>query len=73
MRSFSEERHPLLTVAEVAGMLRLSTGTVNNWLSQKRLERVKVGRKTYIRRKEVESLLWGTSQAGPYKNNKELL
>lgn len=50
--------HPiLLTVSEVSELLRLSPNTLQNWLSQGRLKRVKIGRRTFISRKEVEGLL----------------
>jgi len=50
--------HPiLLTVSEASELLRLSPNTLQNWLSQGRLKRVKIGRRTFISRKEVEALL----------------
>ena len=51
------ESHPLLTTEEVAKSLRLSKSTVSNWLSQGKLKRVKVGRKTFVCRQEVNQLL----------------
>mgnify|MGYP001185415520 FL=1 len=51
------EKHPLMTVPEVADALRLSRNTINNWLSQQRLKRVKLGRRTFVSRAEVDSLL----------------
>jgi len=50
--------HPiLLTVSEASELLRLSPNTLQNWLSQERLKRVKIGRRTFISRREVEGLL----------------
>ena len=50
--------HPiLLTVSEASALLRLSPNTLQNWLSQGRLKRVKIGRRTFISRREVEELL----------------
>ena len=49
--------HPLLTTQEAADTLRLSKNTLNNWLSQGKLKRVKIGRKTFVSRKEVNQLL----------------
>jgi len=50
--------HPiLLTVSEASELLRLRPNTLQNWLSQGRLKRVKIGRRTFISRKEVEGLL----------------
>jgi excisionase family DNA binding protein len=51
------EDHPLLTILEAAKALRLSKNTLNNWLSQGKLKRVKIGRKTFVSRKEVNQLL----------------
>ena len=51
------EDHPLLTIPEAAKALRLSKNTLNNWLSQGKLKRVKIGRKTFISRQEVNQLL----------------
>ena len=54
-----ENQHELLTVVETATRLRLSVGTINNLLSQGRITRFKLGRRTFIRREEVEALLSG--------------
>ena len=51
------EEHPFMTVAEASLRLRISKNTLNNWLSQRKLNRCKIGRKTFIRRAEVEQLL----------------
>jgi|MDTB01.2.fsa_nt_gb excisionase family DNA binding protein len=58
-----DDLHPLITAGEAATMLRISKGTIHNWLSQRRLERVKVGRKTFLRRKEIESIIDGNYRA----------
>ena len=56
--------HPILfTVSEVSELLRLSPNTLQNWLSQGRLKRVKIGRRTFISRREVEELLSRALQA----------
>jgi len=52
-----DHQRELLTVVETATKLHLSVGTVNNWLSQGRLKRCKIGRKTFVRRAEVEQIL----------------
>lgn len=50
--------HPqLLTASEAAAELRLSSGTINNWFAQGKLERTKVGGKTYIKREEINRIL----------------
>ena len=49
--------HPLMTLEEVSRELRLSKNTLNNWLSQGKIKRVKIGRKTFLDRKEVAGIL----------------
>jgi excisionase family DNA binding protein len=47
----------LRSVPEAAQYLRLSVGTMRNWLSQRRLECVKMGRRTLIRQAELDRLI----------------
>ncbi|MDA0856016.1 MAG: helix-turn-helix domain-containing protein [Proteobacteria bacterium] len=54
---FEEVEHPLMTIEEAASALRLSRNTINNWLSMGKLARAKVGRKTFLRRSDIEALL----------------
>jgi len=56
MRQIDED-HPLLTISEAAQNLRLSKNTLNNWLSQGKLKRVKIGRGTFVSRQQVNQLL----------------
>ena len=49
--------HPLMTLEEASRELRLSKNTLNNWLSQGKIKRVKIGRKTFLDRKEVAEIL----------------
>ena len=53
----NQESHPLLTVAEASKILRVSPNTLNNWMSQRKIRRVKIGRKTFLDRAEIESML----------------
>ena len=53
----NQKSHPLLTLAEASEILRLSPNTLNNWLSQGKIRRVKMGRKTFLDRAEIESML----------------
>ena len=53
----NQESHPLLTVAEASKILRVSPNTLNNWMSQGKIRRVKMGRKTFLDRAEIESML----------------
>ena len=49
MRRPEPSGHPhLLSVEEAADYLRLSAGTMRNWISMRRIEHVKVGRLTRV-------------------------
>ena len=48
MRPESRSRPHLLSVEEAADYLGISTGTLRNWLSMRRVEYVKVGRLTRV-------------------------
>ena len=61
--------HPLMTVQEASERLRLTKNTLNNWLSQGRIKRVKIGRRTFIARQEVESLLNSALRGEVSKNS----
>ena len=73
MTKFSGDSHPLVTADEAAAMLRLSKGTLHNWLSQKRLTKIKIGRKTFLSRDEILGLIEGTSELGQAINRKQLI
>ena|SRR5947209_1592605 len=47
----------LLTVAEVAEILKLNQQTVRNWIDQGSLPAVRLGRRVRIRRSELERLI----------------
>ena len=49
--------HPLMTNVEAAETLRVSKSTINNWLFKGKLQRVKMGGKTFVKRTEVEGML----------------
>jgi len=54
---------PYLTVPEAATLMRCSRGRIDDLLSQRRLTRVKDGRRTLVTRAEIESYLSnGTSR-----------
>jgi len=53
----TQSNHPLMTLEEAAQTLRVSTNTLNNWMSQGKIRRVKIGRKTFLERKAVEEFL----------------
>ena len=52
-----QSNHRLMNLEEASQALRLSKNTLNNWLSQGKIKRVKIGRKTFLDRKEVEGIL----------------
>lgn len=47
----------LLTITEVAGLLRLKPSTVRAWVLRRKLPYYKVGRLVRIRRSDVETLI----------------
>ena len=47
----------LLTVAEVAAILKLNPQTVRNWIDQGSLPAVRVGRRVRIRREDFQALV----------------
>jgi excisionase family DNA binding protein len=48
---------PYLTIPEAAELLRCSRQRIDDLLSQRRLERIKEGRRTLVRRDEIERWL----------------
>jgi excisionase family DNA binding protein len=58
-----EPEESFLTVAEVAGMLKLNQQTVRNWIDQGSLPALRVGRRVRIRRSDFERLLAQSSTA----------
>ena len=60
-----------MTIEEAATALRLSRFTLNNWLSQGRIKRVKIGRRTFIARQEVENLLNSALRGEVSKNSRQ--
>jgi excisionase family DNA binding protein len=53
----SDSPDPFLTVAEVAGILKLNQQTVRNWIEQGSLPALRVGRRVRIRRSDFERIL----------------
>ena len=56
----------LMTVAEIAAVLRLNQQTIRNWIDQGRLPAVRIGRRVRIKRSDFEQLL--TTAAGPARS-----
>jgi excisionase family DNA binding protein len=75
----SDAPDTFLTVAEVAGILKLNQQTVRNWIDQGSLPALRVGRRVRIRRSDFERILaegytgsssesggtGGTAESGP--------
>jgi excisionase family DNA binding protein len=53
-----------MTVAEVAGLLKLNQQTVRNWIDQGSLPAVRVGRRVRIRQSDLERVLADGYSAG---------
>jgi excisionase family DNA binding protein len=56
----------LVTVAEIAAVLRLNQQTIRNWIDQGQLPAVRIGRRVRIKRSDFEQLL--TTAAGPARS-----
>src|SRR3984893_7654919 len=56
-RTGPESDESFLTVAEVAGMLKLNQQTVRNWIDQGSLPALRVGRRVRIRRSDLDRVL----------------
>jgi excisionase family DNA binding protein len=68
----SEFEDPLLTVAEVAEILRLNQQTIRNWIDAGSLPAVRLGRRVRIKRSDLDRVLaagyHGTPAAQPPEN-----
>jgi excisionase family DNA binding protein len=47
----------LLTIPEAANILRLKVSTIRAWVLQRKLPHVKLGRRVFLRRRDIESLI----------------
>ena len=47
----------LLNIQETATFLRISTHTLRAWIRQKRIPRVRLGRRVLLRKEDVESFI----------------
>jgi excisionase family DNA binding protein len=61
----AEPEDSFLTVAEVAGMLKLNQQTVRNWIDQGSLPALRVGRRVRIKRSDFERVLAQAYTGGP--------
>ena len=46
-----------MSISEAASVLHLSEHTIRNWLSRKKLKRVKIGGRTFLHQAQVEAIL----------------
>ncbi len=53
-----------LTVADVAGLLKLNQQTVRNWIDQGSLPAIRVGRRVRIKRSDLERILAASYSGG---------
>jgi excisionase family DNA binding protein len=60
----AESEESFLTVAEVAGMLKLNQQTVRNWIDQGSLPALRVGRRVRIKRSDFDRVLAQAYTAG---------
>ena len=60
-----EAEDSFLTVAEVAGILKLNQQTVRNWIDQGSLPALRVGRRVRIKRSDFERVLAQSYTSGP--------
>ena len=72
----SDAPDTFLTVAEVAGILKLNQQTVRNWIDQGSLPALRVGRRVRIRRSDFERILaegytGGSNDAGTAEGGAE--
>jgi excisionase family DNA binding protein len=63
--NLGEPEESFLTVAEVAGMLKLNQQTVRNWIDQGSLPALRVGRRVRIKRSDFERVLAESYTAAP--------
>ncbi len=61
----NELEETYLTVAEVAGMLKLNQQTVRNWIDQGSLPALRVGRRVRIKRSDFERVVADGYRSGP--------
>ena len=55
----------LMTVAEIAAVLKLNQQTIRNWIDQGRLPAIRIGRRVRIRRSDFEELLTTAATPAP--------
>jgi len=57
MRSITELKNELLSPQDVCDILKIKRQTLANWICQKRISVIKMGRSVRFRRSDIESFL----------------
>jgi excisionase family DNA binding protein len=55
----------LMTVAEIAAVLKLNQQTIRNWIDQGRLPAIRIGRRVRIKRSDFKALLATAATPAP--------
>jgi excisionase family DNA binding protein len=55
--SFQQSRSNLLTIEESSALIRLKPSTLRDWLLKRKIPYVKLGRRVFIRRSDIEALI----------------
>ena len=61
---------PLLTIADVAKIFRVSERTVFNWISSGKIQSVKIGGAIRFRQSDIDRLIQGESAGSTPDNDK---
>ena len=56
-RGLMEQRTELLRPAEMADMLRMKESTIRSWILKRRIPFVRLGRRVFIRRSDIDELI----------------
>ena len=60
----ADREESFLTVADVAGLLKINQQTVRNWIDQGRLPAVRVGRRVRIKQSDLDRIVQAGYQGG---------
>lgn len=53
----STAAQPLSTISEASDLLRLRQSTIRKWILEKRIPYVKLGRRVFIRKTDIDALI----------------
>ncbi len=57
MIDLESEKHDLLTIPEASGLIRLKESTLRDWVLHQRIPHVKLGRRVFFRRSDIDALI----------------